>query len=212
MIVVATDYDGVTNSLARVGAQFVTDAGNVRASWPTLWLHPRPASNLPDGKEILNGLQGNPGVALILLGHGHQPGHPQEGYEGQDRQQAVGPAAILALQNRLVVALCCHSLTVMAKASSSHGATILGFRRKFYPHCSWDPNIERSINACIHAGLDVLLRGKTVKEARDETRRAFTLLARHLSRSKVIQQQVFSGFMSHNARGHDFLGVGSSTL
>src|SRR5688572_20280943 len=110
MIVVATDYDPVTQSLALVAAHFVVSAGVANLSWPTSNLVPRQIANLPDRAEVHQNLYANPSVPVVFFGHGYDVHHAQPGFHGQDQTPALDPAGAAILQNRVVVGVCCYSL------------------------------------------------------------------------------------------------------
>jgi len=213
MIVVTTDYDKVTQSLSLVAAQFVADAGTANPSWPIDNLVPRQASNLPNQAEVYQTLNSKPGVAVVFFGHGYDAHHAQPGFHGQDRAPVLDPAGAAILQNRVVVAVCCWSLNAMSTAALAHGATVvLGYDRELNVLFPTLPGLDAPIRSCLSAGLSLLVQGRTVTDARDETRRAFTILERQLMMKGHMSYQVASVHVKYNAQRHDIRGNGTATL
>ena len=128
MIVVTTDYDPVTQSLALVATRFVTTAGAAHATWPTAISGPTPGVASPDRAEVQRPSMPTRAWRWFSLATATMTSHPQPGFHGQDRAPALDPAGAAMLRNRVVVAVCCYSLNAMATAATGLMAhTILGY-------------------------------------------------------------------------------------
>jgi hypothetical protein len=212
MIVVSTDYDPVTQSLALVAAHFVASAGAANPSWPSQNLVPRNSPSLPDRAEVDQALNAHPGAALVFFGHGYDSSAPMPGFHGQDQLPALDPASASILQNRVVVAVCCHSLNAMATAALAHGATVLGYDDALAVLLPMVPGVDAAIRNCLSTGLSVLVQGQTVTDARDATRVAFSVLGNQLSQTGNFSAAIAAFYVQRNVQRHDFRGNGTATL
>ena len=122
MIVVTTDYDPTTQSLALVATRFVTGAGAANAAWPTAHLSHARRRIGPIGPRSTRPSMHTQSASLVFFGHGYDTSHPQPGFHGQDQAPALDPAGAAMLKNRVVVAVCCYSLNAMATAAQPHRA------------------------------------------------------------------------------------------
>lgn len=187
MIIAFTDYDNdeVTTHLAAYAQVFIHEAGSLVSEV----LAPPTDSFSSNIQTVLTNSQAD----LFFFGHGEE--HPPS-LLGQDRLSALDSNYSHLLRDRLICAVCCHSIAALSNAVTNYNATVLGYDGEL--GLIFKEPYSSMIRDCILAGPRELIHGGTAGAAYKAIQQKFSDLARELI-MKSIEDHVVASYMEDNA-------------
>jgi hypothetical protein len=198
-MIVWTDYDLITGVLARYAQTLVAEAlGRF------LVLRP-PANSQSD--NVQQTLSQDGAAPLFFFGHGSFT--PPEWY-GQDLLPIVSNGTYHLLQDRLVYAICCHSINGIGQFATNFGITIVGYRGELCVF--YEQPYEDLMQDCALAGPRALLNGASVQVAQDVSKEKYRKLAAELTATQDMNDQVIALFVEMNANAVELVGAPDRTL